>query len=89
MKLVKLDEDKIQVSGQGNTKFIRMRSGQPEEDDFDELVDIMDLLFDSLVSTKYKHMFKTNIQMSKLKDVRKRFDHVISEIRKKQSEINI
>lgn len=84
MKLVPINEEKIQLSGQGNTKFIRMRSGQPEEDDFDDLVTIMDQLFDMLMSTKYKHMFKTNTQASLLKDVKRRFDRLISEIREEQ-----
>ena len=86
MRLVPLNEEKIQLSGQGNTKFIRMRSGNPELDDFDDLVTIMDQMFDMLLSTKYKHMFKTNVEMSMLKDVKKRFDKVISDIREEQSE---
>ena len=86
MRLVPLNEEKIQLSGQGNMKFIRMRSGNPELDDFDDLVTIMDQMFDMLLSTKYKHMFKTNIKMSMLKDVKKRFDKVISDIREEQSE---
>lgn len=86
MRLVPLNEEKIQLSGQGNTKFIRMRSGNPELDDFDDLVTIMDQMFDMLLSTKYKHMFKTNVKMSMLKDVKKRFDKVISDIREEQSE---
>ena len=86
MRLVPLNEENIQLSGQGNMKFIRMRSGNPELDDFDDLVTIMDQMFDMLLSTKYKHMFKTNVEVSMLKDVKKRFDKVISDIREEQSE---
>ena len=86
MKLIRLNEEKIQLSGQGNTKFIKMRSGNPEDDDFDDLVTIMDQMFDMLLSNKYRSMFKTGSDMTALKDVKRRFDKTISEIRKEQSE---
>ena len=86
MKLIRLNEDKIQLSGQGNTRFIKMRTGNPESDDFDDLVTIMDQMFDMLLSTKYRNMFKTGVGMTALKDVKRRFDKTISEIRKEQSE---
>ena len=86
MKLIRLDEDKIQLSGQGNTKVIKMRSGNPETDDFDELVTIMDQMFDMLLSNKYRNMFKIGSDMTSLRDVKRRFDKTISEIRKEQSE---
>ena len=85
MKLIRLNEDKIQLSGQGNTRFIKMRTGNPESDDFDDLVTIMDQMFDMLLSTKYRNMFKTGVDMTALKDVKRRFDKTISEIRKEQS----
>ena len=82
--MIRLNEDKIQLSGQGDTKFIKLKSGQPEEDDFNDLVSVMDQLFDMLLSTKYRSMFDTSIRMNKIRDVKRRFDEIISDICEKQ-----
>ena len=82
--MIRLNEEKIQLSGQGDTKFIKLKSGQPEEDDFNDLVSVMDQMFDMLMSTKYRSMFDTSIRMNKIRDVKRRFDEIIPDIREKQ-----
>ena len=85
MKLIKIDE-KVEFENQGNRVILKLLSGSLEDNDFDDVVMAIDLLFDMMMSTKFRSKFDVGKYRSKIDNIKKRFNTLIADIKEDQAE---
>ena len=84
MRLVPINE-KIETSNNGDT--IRFVGSGFDDDDFDDVVDLIDRLFDMLINnSRFRAKFKSNSERGDLRVVRNRFDKCIRDIKDNQQQ---